>query len=152
MKRTLTIASAVIIFGLVAVNMTSLGNVTLSTITLKSHAPNQKDKQLSYEISKRHCVSLPDYDWKESKNPLSIEEAIKIAWRTVESKQDYYFGRATLSFVNPDRKMIWFYTVEFDPATSGFSKSVIVLLDGSVVEPKITEVEETPTSGDTQRR
>jgi TonB family protein len=101
-----------------------------------------------YEISQDRAAGLPRWDQRaRSEPPLSVSQARKAAeaWLTSRAPEVKTLEMTSLSLVNLNPAGLWNYRLTFDPVvggrrlTGGRDFTVVVLLDGSIVEPRVEQ-------------
>jgi hypothetical protein len=93
--------------------------------------------------------------WRgEGDPPVSIKKALKVARKWIASKSgDGAVAHILLRPINPDSsepkyRLSYFYTIEFCVSPYGNHITCVVLMDGTVLEPKFLRWHEPgPTSG-----
>lgn len=113
------------------------GDINLDTLTVET---DRGKAVYSFNISQARLDSQPS--WKPGKQPvpLTIDKALQVAQAWIDkqswSKRFEDFNKITLE----NQESCWYYSVYFDLHNQHASlhpTSVMILLDGSVVEPKI---------------
>jgi TonB family protein len=125
-------------------------------------AVGQDGTRYQFEIPEKRADTLPPWDQRAaSEPPLSMTEARRIAeaWLTSRTPEIKTFELSGLSLVKVPPRLptgpcaaggCWYYRASFDPVVGGRRLSgggdftVVVLLDGSIVEPR---VEQRPAAG-----
>jgi TonB family protein len=118
-----------------------------STIVLSASAI-QDGTRYQYEISQERASGLPRWDQRAgSEPPLSMGVARRAAeaWLTARAPEIKTLELTSLSLLNLNPAGVWHYRLTFDPLVGGRRLSggrdftVVVLLDGSIVEPRVGE-------------
>jgi TonB family protein len=118
-----------------------------STIVLSASAI-QDGTRYQYEISPERASALPRWDERAgSEPPLSMGEARKAAeaWLTSRAPEAKTLELTSLNLLNLNPAGVWHYRLTFDPLVGGRRLSggrdftVVVLLDGSIVEPRVEQ-------------
>jgi TonB family protein len=127
-----------------------------STIVLSGSVIQDGTRYL-YEISPERASLLPRWDQRAgSEPPLSLGGARKAAeaWLTSRAPEVKALDLTSLSFLNTNPAGLWYYRLTFDPLVGGRRLpggrdfTAVVLLDGSIVEPRVEQAfAATPAAG-----
>jgi hypothetical protein len=126
------------------------------SVILVTNAVGLDGTRYFFEISHERTVSLPQWDQRAAPDPpLSMIAARKAAeaWLVTQAPEIKTFEMTNLSLLrmNPTTVLTapcrltgcWYYRMSFDPVAggrtlfSGGGFTVVVLLDGTIVEPRI---------------
>lgn len=115
-------------------------------------AAAQNGKRYVFEITPERAEQLPRWDVSAGEPPLSMSDARRVAttWIKGKAPQADAFElaasslvRATPSASAPSAPVPWYYSIGFDHTigdrrlAGGLESMVVVLLDGSIVEPRV---------------
>lgn len=121
------------------------------TRELASDRDGDGKKTFSYVVNSSIFDHQPKWKAGTQPCPLSLERALGIAFKWIGKqkwKDGVYLRYISLAYVTNTNFQNWYYTFSFDPrvfdespSSHGVSRakhpsSIIVLLDGSIVEPK----------------
>ena len=131
MKTTFSIFTLLLL-----INFCRAGDITLDTFTdVDSHGTSE----FVFNISEARLDSQPAWTPGEQPVPLGIDKALQIAQAWIQkqswSKRFESFHQITLEHQN-----CWFYYIDLkvrDHHSDESPAAVMVLLDGSVVEPQL---------------
>lgn len=119
------------------VNICGAGDINLDTFTWSS---DQGAAAYDFSISEARFDSQPAWEPGKQPVPLGIDKALQLAGAWIKkqtwSRQFESFDTITLKH----QDTCWYYCVNFnlDDEHAGLqSREVIVLLDGSLVEPRL---------------
>lgn len=121
---------------LLCINVCEASNINLNTLTWTT---GEGTAVYDFSISEARFDSQPLWEPGKQPVPLGIDKALQIAqgWigKQSWSKQFEDFNEITLK----NQERCWYYDIDFKLNEDDTLKprSVIVLLDGSVVEPKL---------------
>jgi hypothetical protein len=103
-------------------------------------------KAIDYSISEARADKLPKWDPSQPTIPLQINEAVSKAQAWIKKKnpkiESFVPNHIELGRVSYGRFFgLWYYTVGFDGVVGGqrmfgWGLQAVVLMDGSIVEPK----------------
>jgi TonB family protein len=127
-----------------------------STIVLSGSVIQDGTRYL-YEISQERASLLPRWDQRAgSEPPLSLGGARRAAeaWLASRAPEVKALDLTSLSFLKTNPAGLWYYRLTFDPLVGGRRLSggrdftAVVLLDGSIVEPRVEQAfAATPAAG-----
>lgn len=105
-----------------------------------------ENKVIDYSISQARADKLPKWDPAQPTIPLQIHEAVAKAQAWIKKQnpkiESFVPNRIDLGRVSYGRFYgLWYYTVGFDGVVGGqrmysWGLQAVVLMDGSIVEPK----------------
>jgi TonB family protein len=107
------------------------------------------DGSYRWEILASRVSSLPQWNPRVDAPPLSLDAAIKIGeeWLKQQTPEIKAFDVSFVSLARFPIQDLWYYRLQFDPVVANRRLSaganpftVVVLLDGSVVEPRVETV------------
>lgn len=101
------------------------------------------DVSTRYSVPRTVAKNLPRWESTKQAVPLSQESAVQITEKYLrkihpEIKQWVPLRIALSSSLRSDKDYIWYYSITLQQSATnakGMEKTVIVLLDGSIVEP-----------------
>jgi TonB family protein len=140
--------------------VTALAKPSAGQMFTISASVDQDGRRYVYEISQERSDGLPQWDQQAaSEPPLSMSEATKRgeAWLRSRTPEIMTFELNTLSLLRTlappgicRRGGCWYYRMTFDPVIAGRrlasgSDLVVVLIDGSIVEPRIENAPVAPS-------
>ncbi len=106
------------------------------------YAQQEDGSELVYEIPQAALDGAPPWNPEEGPPPLAIRDAVRVAredLRALGSEEEYTLTTIGLHAVHGQEKIGWYYTIEFYPERAWpiftYPKTVLVLLDGTVVAP-----------------
>jgi TonB family protein len=118
-----------------------------STIVLSGSAIQDGTRYL-YEISQERASGLPRWDQRAGSDPpLSVSQARKAAeaWLASRAPEVKTLELTSVNLLNLNPAGLWYYRLTFDPLVGGRRLpggrdfTVVVLLDGSIVEPRVEQ-------------
>jgi hypothetical protein len=144
MKKIIILLPLVFVGALVFFITKAYGEVVVTAYSSKSYTTG-KSQYVEYKISRKVYESLPVFEPRSSQVPLSVNDALRKAWEYVGNREDLQLMDIQLSNTwqyFPKKKALWFYTMNFrrkDFKDESMNR-VVVLLDGTVVEPEIKKL------------
>ncbi len=139
MKKALIFPLLFIAIASFSVHGYSQGDVPL-------HKSQGDGKSFDYSVSQARVEKLPKWDPTQPTLPLSVKDAVAKAqiWMKKQNpKFDLFAPRSIeLRRVSMRGTGLWYYTIAFDGVVGteqmfSWSLQAVVLMDGTVVEPKL---------------
>ena len=140
----------------------SLARASAAQMSTLATSADQDGRRYVYEISQDRADALPQWDQQATPDPpLSMGEATKAAraWLTSRTPEIKIFELSALNLLNVParpgtcRRGCWFYRMNFNPViggrrlAGGGDFTVVVLMDGSIVEPRLEAAPSGPVGG-----
>lgn len=134
MKTTtiLTIALSILIF-----NANAEEEIELKSVSIMG----KENLELQFLLPEERFLATPQWDGKD-KLPLALDEAIKIGQSEVTRKnprKEFSVDEIELRKKDHINDFRWYYIIQFEGDIPDRDERVYVLLDGTIVQPKITE-------------
>jgi hypothetical protein len=102
-----------------------------------------RDGAMRYSVPREAAAHLPRWESTKQAVPMSQQSAVQIAEKHLRKAYPYIKQWAPRvvslsSSIRTDKNYVWYYSVtlqQADVVEKGLEKTVIVLLDGSIVKP-----------------
>ena len=131
-------------------------NTQARPVILLSGSAIQDGTRYWYEVSPERASRLPQWDQRVSREPpLPTSEARRAGetWLGGRAPEVKAFDLTSLNLLRSNVEGLWHYRLTFDPIVGGRrlpggrDYTVLVLLDGSIVEPRVETVPATSAAG-----